>query len=34
MVASATLLTNFALHYVEHVLLKMGAPSTMTSKDL
>ncbi len=34
MLASATLLTNFSLHYVEHVLLRMGAPSTMTPKDL
>ena len=35
MVACATLLTNFALHYVEHGLLKMGAPSKpISSKDL
>src|SRR5476649_907621 len=32
MVAAATLLTNIALHYVEHALVKMGAPSIMVSK--
>jgi putative Mg2+ transporter-C (MgtC) family protein len=34
MVASATLLTNIGLHYVEHVLVKMSAASQMISKDL
>lgn len=34
MVAAVTLLTNVALHYVEHVLVKMGAASQMISKDL
>jgi putative Mg2+ transporter-C (MgtC) family protein len=34
MVASATLLTNIALHYVEHVLLKMKVQSEMVEKDL
>jgi putative Mg2+ transporter-C (MgtC) family protein len=34
LVASATLLTNVVLHYVEHVLLKMSATSEMISKDL
>jgi putative Mg2+ transporter-C (MgtC) family protein len=34
MVAAATLLTNIALHYVEHALVKMGAPNIMVSRDL
>jgi putative Mg2+ transporter-C (MgtC) family protein len=34
LVAAATLLTNVALHYVEHALLKIGASSTMVAKDL
>jgi putative Mg2+ transporter-C (MgtC) family protein len=34
MVGAATLLTNVALHYVEHVLVKISAPATMVSKDL
>ena len=34
MLGAATLLTNIALHYVEHVLVRIGAPSTMVSKDL
>jgi putative Mg2+ transporter-C (MgtC) family protein len=34
MVASVTLLTNIALHYVEHVLLRMKVQSEMVEKDL
>jgi putative Mg2+ transporter-C (MgtC) family protein len=34
MVGAATLMTNVALHYVEHVLVRISAPSTMVSKDL
>lgn len=34
MVASATLLTNVALHYVEHVLLKMTAANITAPKNL
>jgi putative Mg2+ transporter-C (MgtC) family protein len=34
MVGAATLLTNVALHYVEHVLVKISAPAAMVSKDL
>jgi putative Mg2+ transporter-C (MgtC) family protein len=34
MVAAATLLTNVALHYVEHVLVKISAASKMVPKDL
>jgi putative Mg2+ transporter-C (MgtC) family protein len=34
LVASATLLTNVVLHYVEHVLLKISAANQMISKDL
>jgi putative Mg2+ transporter-C (MgtC) family protein len=34
MVGAATLLTNVALHYVEHVLVRISTPSTMVSKDL
>lgn len=34
MVGTATLLTNIALHYVEHVLVRISTPSSMVSKDL
>jgi putative Mg2+ transporter-C (MgtC) family protein len=34
MVAAATLVTNIALHYVEHVLVKISATSKPDSKDL
>jgi putative Mg2+ transporter-C (MgtC) family protein len=34
MVASATLLTNVALHYVEHVLVKMKVANAVESKNL
>lgn len=34
MVGAATLLTNIALHYVEHVLVRISTPSSMVSKDL
>ena len=34
MVGAATLLTNVALHYVEHVLVRISAPTPMVWKDL